>query len=91
MAEFKYVYKLKSDNKLSPHEENLVKIAMKGDTAKSVNVITDAIPNFEGLFSGVVEINEKFVCFQYGYTRKEVFALMNKWLDKNFELKEVYD
>lgn len=91
MAELKYVYKLKSDNKLSPHGEKLIKMAMKGDTAKSVNVITDAIPSFEGLFFGVVEVNEVSVCGRYGYTRKEVFELMNKWLDENFELKEVYD
>lgn len=58
MAELKYVYKLKSDNKLSPHGEKLVKIAIKEDIAKSVNVITDAIPSSEGLFFGVVEINE---------------------------------
>lgn len=88
MAEQKYVYKLKSDNKLSQFRARFINMLTDGEI-KSVNINVDAIPTPENLYFGSIEMNDKQVCGECGYSREEVFELMTKWLDENFELKEV--
>lgn len=90
MAKLKYVYKLKSDNKLSQFTARFINTLINGEI-KSVNITVDVTPTPEKLYFGVIEMNDKPVCGECGYSREEVFSSMNKWLDENFELKEVFE